>query len=157
MKGLGRTAVAGWLALAVLCAASAGADTCTVPSTPYPTIQAAVDDLVCTEVVLAAQTFVGSATIDRDLTLRGASSTSTVVEGRLVVEGSSTEVVVEDLRVDGSAPSVAGCFPVALVVRGGARVTSNDVVVLNGGGEACVIFRDGFESGDTGSWTTNVP
>jgi hypothetical protein len=95
--------------------------------------------------------------ITRDLTLRGASSTTTVIEGRVLVEGATTQVAIQDLKVDGSAPSTAGCYPIALVSRGGAQVDSNDVVVLNASGEACVIFRDGFESGNTGGWTTTVP
>ena len=62
------------LVLAVLFSATMPwAAVCTVPSTPHPTIQDAVDDLICTEVVLTAQTFVEAVAIDRSLELRGAS------------------------------------------------------------------------------------
>jgi hypothetical protein len=130
---------------------------CTVPSAPHPTIQEAVDDLACTEVVLAAQTFTESVVVGRDLDVGGASSATTVIEGRVVVEGATTQVDLHDLTIDASAPSVAGCFPVALVARNGAQISALDIVVVNGDGEACVIFRDGFESGSTAAWTATVP
>ena len=111
---------ANWTSLGVLlavtvCTATASADVCTVPSPSHPTIQAAVDVANCTEIVLTAQTFVESVTVARDLTLRGTSSSATIIEGQLVVEGDTTQVVIHDLKVDGSAPSVAGCFDEALV------------------------------------------
>jgi len=153
-----RTAASISVGLALsLWSATALADVCNIPSAPHPTIQAAVDDLACTEIVLAAQTFAESVTLTRDLELRGASSTATVIEGRVVVEGGSTQVAIRDLEVNGSAPSVAGCFNEALVAQGGARVSATDVVVINGDGEACVLFRDGFESGNTSAWSAAVP
>ena len=50
----------GCLALAVLCASTAFADVCSVPSVPHPSIRAAVDDAACTEIVLAARVFAES-------------------------------------------------------------------------------------------------
>ena len=70
----------GVLLAVMVCTGTAAADVCTVPSAPHPTLQAAVDDAYCAEIVLAAQTFVESVVVARDLTLRGASSTSTVGE-----------------------------------------------------------------------------
>ena len=142
---------------ALLCAATARAAVCTVPSAPHPTVQVAVDDLGCTEIVLGAQTFTESVTIDRSLELGGASSTATIIEGRVLVEGASTQVTLRDLAVDGSAPSVAGCFKEALVAEGGAQLSANDVVVVNSDGEACLLFRDGFESGNTSAWASVTP
>jgi nitrous oxidase accessory protein NosD len=147
----------GVLLAVMVCTGTAAADVCTVPSAPHPTLQAAVDDAYCAEIVLAAQTFVESVVVARDLTLRGASSTSTVIEGRLVVEGNTTQVVIHDLKVDGSAPSVAGCFSEALVAQGGAQISANEVVVINGGVDGCVLFGDGFESGTTSAWSATKP
>jgi hypothetical protein len=53
------------------------ADLCPVPSLSHVTIQAAVDDPACTEIEVAAGTFIESVVIPRDLVLRGASTTAT--------------------------------------------------------------------------------
>jgi len=134
----------------------AGAAVCVVPSPSFSTIQSAVNDSSCTEIDLAAQSFAESVTIDRSLTMRGASSGSTVIEGQAVVEGSSTIVVMEDLTVDGAAASASDCFTNALVSQGGAQLSANAVVV-NSGGPGCLLFGDGFESGDTTAWNASVP
>ncbi len=151
----GRVSVAA--AQVLLCASTSLAAVCTVPSGSYPTIQSAVDDPGCTEILLAAQTFVEPVVIARDLIMSGASSSATVLEGRVVVEGATTQAELHHLTVDASAPAVAGCYPVALLARGGAELAAHAVVVVNGGGDACAIFRDGFESGDTAAWSTTMP
>ena len=71
----------------------------------------------------------------------------------MTVTGDTTEVTLQDLKVDGG-----GCFSVALDVAGGARITSQqDVVVVNAASGECPIFVDGFESGNTSAWSTTVP
>jgi len=130
---------------------------CQVPSAPHPTLQSAVTDLTCTEIVLASQIFRESVTLSRDLTLSGTSSSATIIEGQVVVEGGTTQVAINDLKVDGSAPSVSGCFSEALVAQGGAQISANNVMVLNGGTDGCVFFGDGFESGDTSAWSSTTP
>jgi hypothetical protein len=148
------------LGLAVLLALSAAlgdAAVCQVPSAPYPTIQSAVDDPSCTEIVLATQTFDESVTVGRDLTLRGASSTTSVIEGQLTVAGGSTQLELADLTIDASAAGVAGTCTEALQVTGGAEVNGRDIVVLNAGFDPSAVFADGFESGDTSAWSTAVP
>lgn len=130
---------------------------CPVPSGPHPTIQSAIDDPGCSEIVLAAQVFAESVTVGRDLTLRGASSATTSIEGRLTVQGGATELELEDLTVDATVPGVAGTWNQALNVEGGAEVNGRDVVVLNAGFDPFAIFSDGFESGDTSAWSTTVP
>jgi hypothetical protein len=140
------------LALAGFCAPTAFADVCPVPTVAHPSIQAAVDDAACTEIVLAARGFAESVAVSRNLSLDGDSSTTTIIEGKVTVTGASTEVTFQDLQVDGG-----GCFPVALDVSGGAQVTSQqDVVVTNAAGGECPIFLDGFESGDCTAWSTTV-
>ena len=142
--------------LAGIWSATAFAVVCTVPSSPHQTIQAAGDDLACSEVVLAAQTFEESVLVERDIEIRGVSSATTLIEGRMVITGASSAVVIEDLTIDGSAPSVAGCFREALVSEGGAGIQASGVVVLNGDGDGCLVFGDGFESGGTGAWSSTT-
>ena len=142
------------LGLSLLLGGPAGeaiAATCPVPSASHPTIQAAVDDASCTEVVLAAQTFVESPSIARDLTVRGASSATTVVAGRVEVSGGL--VVLEDLKVDTSGPAQRGRFPSALWAHGGGRVTGDGLVVVH----APLLFGDGFESGGFSAWSSVQP
>jgi hypothetical protein len=143
----------GGLALAVLCASTAFADVCPVPTVAHPSIQAAVDDAVCTEIVLAAQVFSESVAASRSLALRGDSSATTKIVGQVTVTGAATEVTLQDLQVD-----AGGCFSVALDVGGGAQVTSQqDVVIVNAAGGECPIFTDGFEVGTTAAWSSIVP
>jgi hypothetical protein len=144
---------AGCLAVSVLCASTAFSAVCSVPSQPHPTIQAAVNDAACTEIVLAAKVFAESVAISRSLLLRGDSSATTVIEGQVTVTGGSTEVTLRGLQVDGG-----GCFSEALDVGDGAQVTSQqDVVVINAAGGECPIFLDGFELGNTLAWSNSVP
>lgn len=143
-------AVLSWTTVAV-------AAVCTVPSAPHPTIQEAVDDVGCTEIVIAAGTYAESVEIDRSLSVSGASTTGTTIEGRLAITGAAIGVSLNDLTIDASAPSAAGCFPEALDVTGGAGVTSNALVVVNGDGDACLVFEDGFETGNMNAWSGTTP
>jgi hypothetical protein len=141
------------LVLIVFGVSTAPADVCAVPSAPHPTIQAAVDDVTCTEIVLVAQVIAESVTVSRSLVMRGGSSSATAISGQVTVTGDSTEVALQDLRLDGS-----GCAPVALDVTGGAQVTTQqDVVVVNTTDGQCPIFANGFESGDSQGWSTVGP
>lgn len=130
---------------------------CQVPSTNHPTIQAAVDDPGCTEIELQAQIFIESVVITRSLSLSGYSAAASIIAGQIGTVGISTVVSMDDLTVDGSHPSVAGCFHETVDVRDGARVLGSNLVVINAGGTACLIFGDGFESGTTGSWSATTP
>jgi hypothetical protein len=135
----------------------AGAAVCTVPSGSHPTIQEAVDDVGCTEVTLAAQTFVESVAVDRSLSITGASTATTVVEGRFEVTGAASVIALSEMTIDAAAPSVAGCFREALDVSGGAQLTGSALVVVNRDGDACLIFGDGFETGSTSAWSSATP
>jgi hypothetical protein len=128
-----------------------------VPSGPHPTIQSAVDDGSCTEILLAAQSFVESVLISRDLSVAGVSAETSIIEGQLEVEGGTTQVSLESMTVDASARGVAGTVEQALLVEGGAEVTCLDVVVRNAVEDPWTIFADGFESGDTSAWSNTVP
>lgn len=130
---------------------------CQVPSGPHPTIQSAVDDGSCTELELAGQTFAESVTIPRDLIVRGASTDTAVIAGRLVVEGPTTQVTLEDLTVDASVQGVGGTVPTALNASAGAEVTCRRVVARNSLVDLWTLFIDGFESGDTSAWSATQP
>jgi hypothetical protein len=149
---------AGCLVVAAVCISTAEAATCTVPSAPHPTIQAAADDAACTEIVLGAQVYVESVDISRSVQLQGDSSATTVIEGRVTIAGASTLVTLHALKVDASALPVRGCFEVALDVAGGGRVTAeDDVLVVNTRVENCPIFADGLETGTTSRWSRTIP
>ena len=148
----------GLVAAAFLCCeAVATADVCGVPSGSYPSIQAAVDTPLCTEVVLAAQTFRESVAVPRSLELRGASSETTIIEGQVIAHGAGNVLVVEDLTVDGSAPGVWGSFAEALLAANGAKIHGLRLAVINAATDVHPIFADGFESGDTQAWSGVTP
>jgi hypothetical protein len=143
----------GCLVLLLLGTPNALADVCSVPSAAHPTIQAAVDDASCTEIVVVAQATAESVAVTRSLLLRGGSSSTTAIVGQVTVTGASTEVTLHDLRVDGG-----GCFAVALDVTDGAQVTSEqDIVIVNATEGPCPIFVNGFESGNAFGWSTSGP
>ena len=143
--------------VAILGAGTSWAAECQVPSAPHPTLQSAVSDLACTEIVLASRAFRESVTLDRDLTLSGTSSSATIIEGQVVVDGATTQVTINDLKVDASASSVTGCFNEALVAQGGAQISAYDAAVINGGIDGCVLFGDSFDTGETSAWSSTHP
>jgi hypothetical protein len=134
------------IAVAVLATAPlATAAQCSVPSGPYPTIQAAIDTPACTEITLASGLFEESPVIDHNLSLTGASSATTTIGGQVEVDGAA--VALADLTIAGG-----GSFTEALWAHSGAEVSAIDVAVIAGGVPA--IFSDGFESGDLSRWTS---
>ncbi len=141
----------------LLSSVNAVAAVCNVPSGSHSTIQEAVDDITCTEVVIAVGSFTESVAVERSLNLSGDSSATTTVEGRFVVTGASTNIAISDLTIDAGASTAAGCYSLALDVSGGAAVAGNNLVVVNADGDACVLFADGFESGDTVAWGGTSP
>ena len=130
----------------------AGAAICNVP-TAYSTVQAAVNDLFCTEVVLAAQAFSESVTVARSLILRGAGSAATTIVGSVRVEGAGTAVDLRELAIDATAMGAIDALAIDLE----AAVAARDVVTRNGDGSVAPLFADGFESGDTSAWSAAAP
>ena len=124
------------------------ADTCDVPAS-YPTIQAAVDDFNCTEIFVAAGRFYGDLTVGRTLTIQGVSSTSTTVQGKVMVEGSGTSATLKGLRIE---VSPEGLPDDGLATDGFAETLPDDLVV-----GSSLLFQDGFESGNTLAWLFTVP
>ena len=116
-------------ALVVSAGPRAAAETCNVPTAPYPTIQSAVDDVSCTEIELAPQVYHETLVIvARTLTLRGASSSTTVIDDRVQVTGGM--VVLQGLTIGVSATVETNQYPAALSVDGGAQLSGLDLVVL---------------------------
>ncbi len=147
-----------WLAVLALGTPMVGAVTCSVPSVPHDTIQAAADDPACTQIALGAQLFVESVDFTRSVQVVGDSSATTIIEGRVRVTGASTTVELQSLMVDASALPAGGCFEFALDVTGGGRVTTDDdVVVVNNKVDECPLFADHFEIGTTSRWSRTVP
>ncbi len=130
---------------------------CPVPSGSHPTIQSAVDDVGCTEIELGSQVYTESVEIGRTLSVSGVSSSATTIAGRVLITGAAAVVSLSDLTVDGSDPAVAGCFPEAVDVEDGAQMLGANIVVINGDGDACLLFGDGFEDGTTGAWSNTTP
>jgi hypothetical protein len=132
---------------------AARAAPCPVPTPSHPSIQSAVDDPGCTEIVLGSQLYLESVEIDRTLSVTGVSSGATTIVGRVLISGATSAVSLSDLAVDVSDPAMAGLFVDALDVQDGAQMAGSDIVVVNSG----VFFADGFEDGTTGSWSHVVP
>lgn len=160
----------GLAALVVLTTASgvraAGADepedpqvTCGVPN-QRPTIQAAVDDPICTTIQIQAGTFPEWVRINRNLTLVGAGIDSTTITGDVAISGAGVVVLMTDLAVDTSVPGSAGCFGDAIRVVGGAETLAVRVRGLNAKGPGpcllTLIFADGFETGNTNQWSSTA-
>jgi hypothetical protein len=127
-------------------AQSAAAATCNVPSAPHPTIQAAIDDIGCTEIVVAAGTFTEGPVIARSLSVQGAGSGSTFFQGQVEVSAGTVSLTGLNIAAAGEA----------LWAHSGAEVSGFDLEVVNGVFET-PLFADGFESGGTGAWSAVVP
>jgi hypothetical protein len=134
--------IAGFVAMTV----PAVAATCNVPSAPYPTIQAAIDDIGCDPIVVAAGTYAETLTISRTVAVQGAGSGQSYIQGGADVSAGTVSLTGFHL----SAPSDA------LHAHSGAEVSGFDLVVVNGVFDV-PFFADGFEDGTTGAWSATVP
>jgi hypothetical protein len=124
----------------------AAAATCSVPSAPHPTIQAAIDDVGCDPIVVAAGTYVEAPVIARSVSVQGAGSGQTFVQGQVEVQGGTVSLTGLNISAPGDA----------LVAHSGAEVSGFDLEVFSGFVET-PIFADGFEDGTTGAWAGVVP
>ena len=143
----------------VLLARPSTAAICTVPSGGYPTLAAALNDSSCDPINVAAGTLTESPAIARDVTIAGAGSGSTTIAGWVSVTGAATDAVLDALRIDATAASATICHASGLDVRGGAKASGLDLVVVGRPTptSACAFFADGFESGDTAAWSARRP
>ncbi len=115
---------------------------CPVPGPAHPTIQSAIDDGNCTEITLAAGVYSESPSISRSLDLSGDSSSTTLIEGKLSINGVAVRISAMKITNSGEA----------LHSTGGAEVTGSDLIVQSGISPT-LIFSDGFESGGTDGWS----
>lgn len=157
-RALPRLSLACGIACALALAGTASeAATCNVPSV-YATIAAALADPTCDPIQVAAGTYTGNLAIARDVTLNGAGSASTTIAGWVAVSGAATDAVLNSLRVDATAASSSICDANGLDVRGGAKASGIDLVVLGRPTPvAGCLFGDGFEAGDTSRWSSRFP
>lgn len=147
-------------ALVFLGAGTAAASTCPVPEPAHPTLGAAVRDLTCSTIQLAAGTYPENLVVARDVVLAGAGAGATAVAGAIEVSGATTDVALAGLAIDGTGAGVAGCWQKLLAANGGARLsTTSDVRVTNSGVPAgpCRLFADGFESSGVLAWSAASP
>ncbi len=91
------------LLLVVLGAVPVAAAPCDVPSSAYPTIQAAVDDATCFIINVAAGTYTEHIVIDHNVMIHGAGADSTIVDGSgngpVFLIGNGINGTVGDTRV----------------------------------------------------------
>ncbi|MBZ0114917.1 MAG: hypothetical protein K8J08_20820 [Thermoanaerobaculia bacterium] len=147
----GRGVVLGALSvLAFGAAGSAGVGACPVPSVNHATIQEAIDDIGCSSISLAAQSYPESLLVERSLTIGGLGSADTFIDGRIEVHGSGTDFTLSAVGINN------GCTKPGLRILDGARGTTIDTQI-----EPALlpcpllvneVFFDGFESGDTTAW-----
>jgi hypothetical protein len=140
-------------ALAVACllvgAPASAQPICTVPGT-HATIQAAVDNVACTTIQLANQTYSESVNIPRTLDLVGPAAGTAVIQGLLRVVGAGTLVdVLDSVRVENS------CAYAGVRAEVGGQMTGEAFEAVRGVAFPCplnAVFSDGFESGNTTNW-----
>ncbi len=116
--------------------------TCQVPS-DRPTIQAAVDDATCTDIVLQNQIYAESVSIDRSLLLFGPAGGNAVIRGAVSVEGNSVLAMLADFSIEN------GCSAPGLAAMQSAEIQAEGVAVQSSAQFGCndgqVLFSNGFE------------
>lgn len=136
--------------------APASATGCWVPG-PHASIQHALNDRVCTAVVLEHRVYPESIEIERGgIRIAGpGSSTPAVIQGHVALRDTDGIVDLTDLRI------MNGCQSEALSVAKGSRIEGHNVQVSHETGLPCPpsinIFVDGFESTDTARWSGDAP
>lgn len=148
------------VAALALAARAAAAALCGVPSVSHPTVAAALRDVACTTIQLAAGTYPENVAVARDVAIEGAGASLSIVAGAVAVSGAATDATLARLALDGTAAGVAGCWPAVLSATDGARLAADDDVAVTNSGIAlggCRLFADGFESGGTLAWSLRQP
>lgn len=128
-----------WLLLVFPSSAAAGV--CSVPGS-HPTIQQAIDDLLCTDIQLAANTYPENFIIDRSLMLSGPPEGGAVVLGQGTVVGVGTAVTLANFRIEN------GCSNFGLFALLGAEVVGQGIQFVVSSDLPCTIgmlFSNGFE------------
>lgn len=129
------------LLITSLASAATGAS-CLVPSTPYDTVQSAVDDESCTLIEIGAGTYFERLTITRTLTLQGAGPLTTTIDGGgagstvlIAADPYSVTVTLRSLAIsNGSATNGGGIHALdATLVVSDVRIVDNFALGAGGG------------------------
>ena len=130
-----------------------------MPSSSYSTLAAALADITCEPIQVAAGTLVENVAVTRSVSIVGAGSAATTVVGWIAVRGAATTFVLDALRLDATSATAELCHASGLDVRGGAHASGSDLVVVGrpASTAACGFFADGFESGDLAAWSSQRP
>ena len=130
-----------WL-LAASTAYAQVAVACAVPGPSHGTIQQALDDAACASIELAAANYAESLRIARSLTITGAGSAATAIQGRIEIIGLA-QVSLTGLSIRN------GCPAPGLRVLDGADVTAADVKIAAAAlpcpALSDTLFRNSFE------------
>ena len=123
-----------WILTALLIVVAVGtpsnaSQTCRVPGL-HSTIQRAIDDAGCSEIVLEAGVFSESVSIGRSLKLEGDAVDETTLEGRIVIAGAETLVSLSNLVVDSSCAD-------PIDNRGGSQVALSAVDISHSSSTPC--------------------
>ncbi len=121
--------------VALLNAGSAAAAVCSVPSGPYPTIQAAVDDIGCQTVQVAAGTYTENVAIGRSVFLLGAQAgidararsgaDESIIDGNAAVTIDAPNVFVDGFTITGPTSNSSGS---GIIVKGSGAVIRNNIL-----------------------------
>jgi hypothetical protein len=130
---------------------------CEVPA-DFSTVQVAVSDPACAEVVIAAGSYDESVVVARTLTIAGAGAGSTRLGRPFVVAGAGTALTLAGLAIDVGG----GCYRAPLVVKDGATLVVAPAAAVRVRAdslpsEPCPLFDDGFESGTSHAWSATAP
>jgi nitrous oxidase accessory protein NosD len=142
----------------VLRAMPVAAAPCRVPSSAYPTIQAAVNDPTCATINVAAGTYVEHVTIGRDVTLRGDGQDVTVVDGSgsgqvfVISQGTVTITGVTIQHGNAGFDSGGGI----LNFGAGTLTVANSTLTANTAGEGGGLFNGGTLTVANSTLTANA-
>ncbi len=129
--------------------------TCAVPS-QRPTIQAALDDPICSTIQVAGGTYHEILSVSRSTIMIG--SGPPVIRGNIGVRGGVT-FSIENFQIQPYSNAIQRPLCAGLAVIEGAVAYPNQTVILEvAGSGSCLnargdlIFADGFENGSTNRW-----
>lgn len=100
---------------------------CSVPSTAYSTVQAAINDPTCATISLATGTYSEQLRVNRSLTIRGAGRSATILDGGgsgrpLTIRGTETRLHIHNLRITNGVASLGPRAGGGVLVMRGATL-----------------------------------
>jgi len=116
----------------IVFAGTPGAASCPVPSSAYPTIQAAVDNVTCGTINVAAGTYTEHVVISRDVTIRGEDQERTIVDGSPVVTIISGAVTIKNVTIQNGG-GIENRHEGTLIIQD-STIANNSSGSVSGGG-----------------------